>query len=277
MSTRSEARDHAPLTPRERLAPLLWRRFSLWMYRRSERFGRHRGRTSPEDVLPVPDLVDTLTVYFLDRLPARTVARIGVPGCRRRARALASVLTFGRALARPAWRLARGAYRLVRRRGDRAAPSSFPRRAPVENLHVTLADRVELCGFAFDGANIRTYWRRVASAPHPVQIFVHLYPSGPPDAQSGGAPLRICKDHDPHLPLTEWPRGRVYEDAVNLCDVPPGDYRVDIGMIDLVRLERFEDRLTGQTAVDLGWIRLRPPEAAAPQAARAKGAAIARG
>lgn len=277
MSTRSESRDPAPATPRERLAPLLCRRLSLWMYRRSERFGRHRSRSDLDELLPVPDLVDSLTVYFLDRLPARTVARIGEPGCRRRARALVSVLTFAHALARPAWRLARGAYRLVRRRGDRAAPSMFHRRAPIENVQVTLADRVELCGFAFDGASVRTYWRRIAATPHPVQIFVHLYPSGPPESQSDGAPLHLCKDHDPRCPLAEWPRGRVYEDVVELCDVPPGDYRVDIGMIDLVRLERFEDRLTGQTAVDLGWIRLRAPEAAAPQSARVKGVAIARG
>lgn len=277
MSTRSESRDHAPATPRERLAPLLWRRLSLWMYRRSERFGRHRSRAAPNDLLPVPALVDALTVYFLDRLPARTTARIGVEGCRRRARALVSVLTFGHALVRPAWLLARGAIRLARRRGERAAVPYFLRRAPIENVQVTLADRVQLCGFAFDGASIRTYWRRVTPVPHAVQIFVHLYPPGPQEMPFRGAPQRVCKDHFPRCPLAEWPRGRVYEDVVELCDVPAGDYRVDIGMIDVVRLERFEDRLTGRTAVDLGWIRLRAPEAAASEPAQAKGVAIARG
>lgn len=257
MGTARGMRDGPLVWRRERLVPLIWRRLSLLQYRASERFGRHRRIVGAERALPVADFVDALTAYFVDRLPARTVARIGVDGCRRRARVVAALLRGLHAALKPAWWFGRFVYRLLRGHCWRMpAGATFHRRTPAGNIQVTLGGRVRLWGFACDGRRLVTYWQRMGTIPHPVQIFVHLYPPGTSPTAEDAASRRLYKDHDPAVAIAGWPRGRVFEDVVELRDVAPGDYRIDIGIIDLVRRERFEVIDTGETAVSLGWIRV---------------------
>jgi hypothetical protein len=98
---------------REALLPLLYRRLSFAYYSRSERYARHCARVWEQGEMPVPSLVQVLSVYLSQRLPARLVSRLGITGLRRCAKLLVAASLIARFLARPWIRLVRWGCRLL--------------------------------------------------------------------------------------------------------------------------------------------------------------------
>ena len=76
------------LVTAERFLPLLFRRTTGALYRRSSRYHAYLERVEPKAALPVPAIVESLTVYLSQVLPAALVRRLGTRGLFRLARVL---------------------------------------------------------------------------------------------------------------------------------------------------------------------------------------------
>ncbi len=265
----------------EPLAALICRRISLAYYRRSECYARHRGRVGPENALPVPSFGDVLAVYLAQRLPAWAVAGLGSDGLQRLAHGCARVAKCGKPFALAVYVIARAGWRTLSwlrqhtprfRRLEPAAAAAFVKGAPSAGPRVLLGGRVLLHGGTYAENRLCCYFQRCACVPHACQIFVHLHPAGVPVRQpdeAGTGASYLYKDHDPVCPVPDWPRRRIYRDEISLADLPAGDYRVEIGLIDVVARERLICEETGRLAVDLGWVRVTAAvaETATPSAA----------
>lgn len=264
--------NQPPRSPfRERLLPLLYRRASARYYRRSPRFARHCARVGPEGTLPVPPLADALAVYLSQRLPPWFISRYGVAGVFRSAKSLAGLIGATSLIARPFFALAKLAWRGFRWliHPPTAGPR-FVRRAPVGNAAVTLGGRVLFRGFTYADNRLCCYFERTGPVHNASRIVVHLYPERPGVLSPEHVPLgRFCKDHDPAQPLPTWPCGRVYRDQISLADLPPGDYRVEAGVIDVVLRECLTSEENGRPTVDLGWVRVVGTRPEAPDPALA--------
>lgn len=245
--------------PRERLWPMLWRRLSTCYYRRSGRYGRHRALVGDDQMLPLPPLEDELTMYFLDRLPSGLLGGDQMTAARRYARVFTAVIGVFVALIGIGFAAARLVKRAIRSRP--VDPHGvFVTRAPVGNAGVDLGP-VRLVGYEVNGESMTCYWQRRGSVANTCQIFVHLYPAHPNEF---GPVRHIYKDHTPDCPMHAWPKRRVYVDEVCLRDLAPGSYRIVVGIIDVVRRERFVITENGQTTVELGWYDLNGVPAVAP-------------
>jgi len=117
-------------------------------------------------------------------------------------------------------------------------------------LAVDLADGVTLRGYDLSATEVAPgevitltlYWEARESPSADYQVFVHLLGDGPePLAQGDGPPL--LGDY----PTTMWAPGEVVADShpVTLpADLPPGRYRLLVGMYDLATMARLA-RLDG--------------------------------
>jgi len=129
--------------------------------------------------------------------------------------------------------------------------------APPETAHqvahplpVDLADGVSLAGYdlplsgavAGETITLTLYWQAREAPSTDYQVFVHLLGDEPePVAQGDGPPL--MGDY----PTTVWAAGEVIADPHPLAlpaDLPPGEYRLMVGMYDLQTLARLP-RLDG--------------------------------
>lgn len=249
----------SPRPPRqERLLPLLCRYASQMYYRRSPRFAQHQARVGPRATLPVPPLADVLAVYLAQRLPAWFVTRYGPTGLFRIAKLLAGVLGALSLLIRPASFLAKLLWRgLKRTMHSPAADPCYVRRVPAGNAAVVLGDSVRFRGCTYADDRLCCYLERIRPVRNPGRIVVRLYPERPgalsPASVADGW---IAKDHNPIHPLPVWPRGRAYRAAVSLADLPPGDYRVEIGLLDVVSRELLTSAENGCPLIDCGWVRV---------------------
>lgn len=248
---------------RERLLPLLFGRLSFAYYRKSLRYQRHRHIVGRGNTLPVPLLIDSLSIYLCRKLPARVVARLGPGGIRRTAeileRTVHAAASIAKAVGAPAARAARWALGKRRRIRHRRAMlrAHFLDRSPVQAPGALFASCFLLEGHELRGANLRLYWRCVRSYPEPCQIFVHLFPE---DASILPEERRVhgyfCKDHAPAMDVSTWPRRRTYRDEVSLADLPPGYYRLVVGLVQVRGVRRLPVDATGETGAELGWIKV---------------------
>ncbi len=257
---------------RDRLLPLVYRRATLTLYRRSGKHAARRLRVGTEGILPVPSMADVWAVYLSETLPPATIMRWPPSRLFRLACGINRVCRMIYSCARLAFHIVRPAWRLQRRLRQALAEHSrvkamdrlhFVSRPPVADLDVLIGGSVRLRGFTFEANVLRCFLQRVGPVPNRCQIFVHVYPEDagllPPDRAGHGF---FCKDHDPALELSRWPRSRVYRDEVPFDDLPPGFHRVEIGVIDVSTLERMAVEGTDGSAVNLGWLRVndsRPP------------------
>lgn len=245
---------------RERLLPLLYRRFTFILYRSSPRYRDYVHRVGPGRVVSVPRYPDAITYYLAQRLPSPIVARIGEDGLlilSERLHRVCSVLgAAARVVAKPMLLLLRGLVGHLRRRSAVCQHSVL--RAPVNNVRTLLGGAIRVEGFAVQNDVLELYLRRVGRVRNHCQIFVHLRPEKrsvlPWDRVRYGF---FCKDHDPPITLPSWPKGRTLRDRTDLSDLPSGLYRVSIGVIDVVTLQCMEDYTTCRPSVDLGWIGIR--------------------
>jgi hypothetical protein len=262
----SKPSPHPP--PQERLLPLLYRYASESYYRRSPRFARHRVRVGAPATLPVPPLTDRLAVHFSQRMPTWFVARYGSVGLFRAAKLLAGALGGLGLAVKPAVFIAKLAWRgLKRTPHSPVADPHYVRRAPVGNTAVVLGDSVRFRGFTYGDDRLYCYFARIKSAGNPCRILVRIFPEFPDRLLSPGKSASyFSRDHDPVHPLPAWPRGYAYCTGVSFADLPPGDYRVEIGLLDLVSNEPLLSSETGRSMIDLGWVRVAgsPPKTPTP-------------
>lgn len=227
---------------------MLWRRLSTCYYRRSSRFGRHRALVGDDQMLPLPPLEDELTLYFLDRLPTWLLGNDQLTHARRFARVFTAAIGVIGALIGIGFAAARMVKRSIS--GQPADPHGvFIERAPVGNAGIDLGP-VRLVGYEVNGESMTCYWQRRGKVANACQIFVHLYPANPSEL---GPVRHSYKDHAPVCPIAVWSKRRVYVDEVCLRDLAPGSYRIVVGVIDIIRRERFVIAESGQTTVELGW------------------------
>lgn len=262
-SSVSHSRRHRPPS-RDRLLPLLFRYASAALYRRSPRFAEHRARVGDRNVLPAVPLADLLAAWMSQNLPDRLAARLGVTGLLRGARLIVALLRpvaagggLGLAIAGAGWRLLRWMRNWLRfllaRPRERGC---FDRRPPVGPVSVPLGGVVRLRGFRYADNRLTCWFERIRPYFNRCQIFVHLYPAD--GASVEGVELehgRISRDRDPRVPVGRWPRRWAYREEIALEDVPPGDYRVEVGLFDVPARQRLVSEECG-SSVDLGWIRI---------------------
>jgi hypothetical protein len=117
--------------------------------------------------------------------------------------------------------------------------------APDHPLEVALDDGVALLGYDLPSRSVAPgetitltlHWEAQAAPSADYQVFVHLLGAGPePVAQGDGPPL------EGDYPTSVWAAGEVIVDphAIVLpADVPPGRYRLLVGMYDLDTLARL--------------------------------------
>ncbi|MBU0640346.1 MAG: hypothetical protein KKB50_15895 [Planctomycetes bacterium] len=274
MSTRPiRQREQTHLPPRERLLPLLYRVISLAYYRRSERYARYREEVGSPPPLPAEPLTDLLAVYLSQRLPARWVGRLGLDGLLRCAKTLRGVLCAAGFFGLLGFWFVRGVFRTVRRlgalgrgAGARAAPECFLKRAPVGNLNISIGQSILLRGFEYADNRLVCYFERTQPIARSCQIFVHAYPADAAALPADRIPHgQFCKDHDPVVEIQAWPRKRVYRDETWLGDLPSGDYRLEIGLVDIATLERLPMVESERSAAELGWVRVSALDEAAPE------------
>jgi hypothetical protein len=269
------ARDHVTARnfDHESLWALVCRRLSFATYRRTARYHRQLviapQRGMADHVLPVPLLADTIAVYLSSHLPMWLVARLGHGGLCRAARWIES---SGKAVARIAklilspvlaclrWlrsvRAQRAAVALRRAHEQRfiaTEPSG-------QRLHALLDGRIRVESAAFTPTALYLCLRTIRPVSEPIQLFAHVYPEDssllPESRRSHGF---FCKDHNPQIEPQRWPTRQWYRDETWLGDLPPGYYRVEIGIIDRQTLRKFAVSGSARTSIDLGWVRLGSP------------------
>jgi hypothetical protein len=111
-------------------------------------------------------------------------------------------------------------------------PRSFDAPAMAHRLDVAFGDGLDLLGYdARPGAErlaLTLHWRARKRLDVPYKFFVHLY-----DAESGEVVAQAdVMPHDWSYPTTWWEEGEVVSDEISLPlqDVPPGTYRVGVGV-----------------------------------------------
>jgi hypothetical protein len=248
---------------RERLLPMVFGRLSFAYYRASLRYQRHRHIVGRSNTLPVPLLIDSLSIYLCRKLPAWAVARLGPSGVRRAAEIVERTIHAGastaRAVASPFVGAARWVSSVSRRRRQRRAmlATHFLDRAPIQGPGLLFASCFVLEGHEVSPGALRLYWRSVRRFPETCQVFVHLFPEDPSvlteDRRIHG---HFCKDHAPVMDVAAWPRHRTYRDEVSLAGLPPGFYRLVVGIVQVRGVRRLPVDATGESSADLGWIRI---------------------
>jgi hypothetical protein len=227
-----------------------------------------RGRA--EHILPGPLLADTIAVYLSSHLPLWLVARLGHGGLLRAARAvertfktfarvakfvLAPLLTLLRwARVKRASRHAEAHRRSVEYRFLIDAPDGQP-------LNMLLDGRVMVGAVRSSPSAVYLSLRALRPVHEALQIFAHAYPEVPailPDDRR--EPGFFCKDHNPCVEPSRWPRNKWYRDEIWLADLPTGYYRIEVGIIDCATFRKFPLSGTTRTSIDLGWVRIGKPE-----------------
>jgi hypothetical protein len=107
-------------------------------------------------------------------------------------------------------------------------------------LSVTLGDNARLVGYqtalSRGALDITLAWRALGATDSRRKVFVHLLnASEQVVAQHDGEPAGDLR------PTSDWVAGEYIVDQhrVNLANVPPGDYRVEVGMYDLASGDRL--------------------------------------
>jgi hypothetical protein len=144
-------------------------------------------------------------------------------------------------------------------------PDRWPEAGPPEYL---LGDSLAASGLQLsdtslspgEALTVRVTWQARIAPARDYTIFVHVL--------DGGDRAVAQTDQPPHrglFPTSFWPRGAVVEDAitVDLADVPPGRYRVVMGLYDPQTLDRVPVSLPGGEALPdslivLGTIEVEP-------------------
>lgn len=112
---------------------------------------------------------------------------------------------------------------------------------------VTLGDKVELLGYdlardtwaAGDAVELTLYWRALAPMEEDYHVFVHvLRDDGGIETQRDAAPAEWTR------PTTGWVAGEVIADGYTFVagELPPGVYRIAVGMYDPETMTRLEMR-----------------------------------
>jgi hypothetical protein len=272
---RPAVRDHVTARnfDHESLWALVCRRLSFATYRRTARYHRQLviapQRGMADHVLPVPLLADTIAVYLSSHLPMWLVARLGHGGLCRAARWIES---SGKALARLIKLILSPLLACLRWvRSVRAERSAVAHRRAQEQrfiatepdgqrLHVLLDGRVRVESAAFTPSALYLCLRTIRPVTEPIQIFAHVYPEDsnllPESRRAHGF---FCKDHNPLIEPQRWPTRQWYRDETWLGDLPPGYYRIEIGIIDRQTLRKFAVSGSARSSIDLGWVRLGSP------------------
>jgi hypothetical protein len=131
----------------------------------------------------------------------------------------------------------------------------FPRQA-------NLGDQMELRGYGVehtgDALAVTLYWRALAAMPQDYTVFVHLLDStGQMVAQHDDGPW-----WDAPIPTSTWQPGELLLDQHTLAlppNLPPGNYRVQVGVYYWQTLERLPLLENGQAVnnfIDLGSVTL---------------------
>jgi hypothetical protein len=137
---------------------------------------------------------------------------------------------------------------------------------PAHPMQVEFEGPVRFLGYTFDAQNaspgdrlpLILYWQSLATLDTDYTIFVHLR-----DLHNT---TQVAADHQPYdgiVPTTRWAVGAVVKDVVWLelpADLPPGEYRLLVGMYRLDTMERLRviGDTSGENAIDLGTMQIEP-------------------
>lgn len=258
----------------ESLWSLCCRRLSFAMYRGTTRYHRQLivapQRGLAEHVLPVPLLSNTIAVYLSSHLPVWMVARLGHGGLIRAGQLMESVAKASGSAARLVLTPLFAAFRWVRSRTSAASGAAahaehqtrFLIDAPDgQPLNMLLDARVMVSAVRFSPSAVYLSLRSRKQITAPIQIFAHAYPEDaatlPADRRSQGF---FCKDHNPYVDPSRWPRNKWYRDEIWLADLPAGYYRIEVGIIERGTFRKYPVSGTTRTSIDLGWVRIGAPE-----------------
>jgi len=245
------------------------------MYRKTTRYHRQLVvapiRGMADHILPVPLLADTIAVYLSSHLPMWMVARLGQTGLMRAARAVERALKLlgvcAKTIASPVlwlWRRLRTIKAGSHAQPDRAiVEARFLIDAPDgQNVNMLLDGRIMVGAVRFSPTAAYLSMRAMRSVRESVQIFAHAYPEDtsvlPENRCKQGF---FCKDHDPFVEASRWGR-KWYRDEIWLGDLPPGYYRIEVGIIEHGSFRKFPLSGTTRTSIDLGWTHVGPAEGA---------------
>lgn len=278
ISGRTPPRDHVTARnfDHESLWSLCCRRLSFAMYRKTARYHRQLEvapqRGMADHILPVPLLADTIAVYLSSHLPIWMVARLGHHGLIRVARGVErlfkTIAHFARFILTPLFSLLRWARSMRAARHAEAHRRSVEERFLIDTpdgqaLNMLLDGRVMVGAVRATPSAIYLSLRAQRPVREAIQIFAHAYPEDPAilseDRREFGF---FCKDHNPFVEPTRWPRHTWYRDEIWLADLPSGYYRLEVGIIDCVTFRKFPLSGTTRTSIDLGWVRIGNPEGA---------------
>ncbi|HEY75191.1 MAG TPA: hypothetical protein G4O00_03295 [Thermoflexia bacterium] len=134
-----------------------------------------------------------------------------------------------------------------------------PRQAPSPSysLEVEFEEGIVLEGYDLspsiaapgDVVTLTLYWRAEGTPSRDYQVFVHLVGEDPqPAAQADGPPL------NGDYPTGMWEAGETIVDPHPIplpADLPPGEYRLRVGLYDLETMMRLARRDGGGDAVDI--------------------------
>lgn len=135
-------------------------------------------------------------------------------------------------------------------------------------LDVNVADLIHLTGYALDGSalqpggtlTVALNWQASAAPGENFVVFAHLL-----NEDDVLVAQRDAEPADGRFPTSAWPKGTTFSHSVSLqlpADLPPGDYRLFVGMYRWPSLERLPvlSDVPGaeNNMIELGKVRIAP-------------------
>lgn len=110
---------------------------------------------------------------------------------------------------------------------------------------------------AGDVAPVALRWRALVPITQNLTVFLHL-----DDDKGRGWAGRDSPPSDGYRPTSTWSQGEVVEDRRGLVlpqDLPPGEYRLVVGLYEPKTLERLALQWTDDSAIEIGTVRVQAP------------------
>lgn len=111
---------------------------------------------------------------------------------------------------------------------------------PAVKTDYVFGGRVRLYGYTLEeDGTLALYWETIAPPPPGLKIFVHILTPGQPEPVAQA-------DRLPPYPTGVWGAGARVRSVhtLPLDEVPPGDYRLSVGLYDVVTLDRLGEAVT---------------------------------
>jgi len=230
-------------------------------------FGRHLTRNiylkrSCRDDIPSPDMIEVLSFAIAERLPLSYYRKHAHEGIIRSAYVVKECLRSLYRMGAVTAKFIRGLKRSLRM-AKRAIVTLLRSRKRNQVTAITSTARAIGSSLLFKSfllidRRLQFVFARNRIDMEPGKLyFIHLIPSDlssvSEDIQAKGF---ISFDGWPHVPFEFWEQHRDYVHEVDVGTLPPGYYRLKIGVYHSRTFIRDKVIGSADNAIDLGWIRL---------------------